>query len=143
MHIIGFNAMKALGKTWKRIELCKIGLNIAKTSFSLRLIAFFSKNDVKCAKTRYYAQKKRSMHIIGFNAMKALGKTWKRIELCKSDLTIAKTSISLRLNAFFRKNDVKCAKIRYFALKTRFMRIIGFYSMKALGNVKTPWIEQN
>ena len=77
------------------------------------------------------------MHIIGFNAMKALGMVHKRIELCRTRLTNAKTSISLRLNAFFSKNDVRCAKTRYFALKTRFMHIIGFNAMKALGMVQT------
>ena len=30
-------------------------------------------------------------------------------------LTNAKTSVFLRLNAFFSKNDVRCAKTRYFA----------------------------
>ena len=68
--------------------------------------------------------------------MKALGKC-KRIELCRIRLTYAKTSISLRLNAFFRKNDVKCAKTRYFALKTPFLHIIGFNAMKAAGKVQT------
>ena len=43
----------------------------------------------------------------------------------------------MRLNAFFCKHDVKCAKTRYFALKTRFLHIIGFNAMKALGNVQT------
>ena len=43
----------------------------------------------------------------------------------------------MRLNAFFGINDVKCAKTRYFALKTRFMHIVGFNTMKALGNVQT------
>ena len=66
------------------------------------------------------------MHTIGFNAMKALG----RVQLH------AKTSVSLRLNAFFSKNDVSCAKTRYFALKTRFMHTIGFNAMKALGMVQ-------
>ena len=47
--------------------------------------------------------------------------------------------MSLRLNAFFSKNDVKCAQTRYFALKTRFLLIIGFNAMKALGNVETHW----
>ena len=51
-------------------------------------------------------------------------------------LTNAKTSVSLRLNAFFSKNDVRCAKTRYFALKTCFMHIIGFNAMKALGMVQ-------
>ena len=60
----------------------------------------------------------------------------KRITLCKIRLTGAKTSISLRLNVFFSKNDVKCAKARYFALKSLFcLHIIGFNAMKALGNV--------
>ena len=76
------------------------------------------------------------MHIISFNAMKALGNV-KRIKLCKTRVTIAKTSISLRLNAFVSKNDVKCAKTRYFDLKTRFMHIISFNEMKALRNVQT------
>ena len=52
-------------------------------------------------------------------------------------LTITKTSISLRLNAFFSKNDVNCVKTLHFALKTRFIHIIGFNAMKALGNVQT------
>ena len=43
----------------------------------------------------------------------------------------------MRLNAFLSKNYVKCAKTRYFALKTNFMHIIGFTAMEALGNVKT------
>ena len=46
------------------------------------------------------------------------------------------TSFSLRLNALFSKIDVRCAKTRYFALKTRFMHIIGFNAMKALGNLQ-------
>ena len=46
------------------------------------------------------------MQIIGFNAMKALV-TCKRIALGKNRLISAKTSISLRLNAFLSKNDVK------------------------------------
>ena len=51
------------------------------------------------------------MHTIGFNAMKALGMV-QCIELCKTRLTNAKTSVSLLMNAFFRKNDVRCAKTR-------------------------------
>ena len=43
----------------------------------------------------------------------------------------------LRLNAFFSKNKVKCAKTCYFALKSRFLHIISFDAMKALGNVQT------
>ena len=39
----------------------------------MRLNAFFSKNDVNRATTRYFALKTRSMHIIGFKALKALG----------------------------------------------------------------------
>ena len=72
MHTIGFNAMKALEKV-QTLNLCRTGLTNAKTSFSLRSNAFFSKNDVRCAKTRYFALKTRFMHTIGFNAMKALG----------------------------------------------------------------------
>ena len=68
------------------------------------------------------------MHTIGFNAMKAPGMC-KCIELCKTRLTNAKTSVSLRLNAFFSKNDVRCAE-------TRFMHTIGFNTMKALGMVQ-------
>ena len=64
--------MKALGKC-KRIELCRIRLTSAKSSFFLRLNKFFSKNDVKGAKTRYFALNTRFLHNIGFNAMKALG----------------------------------------------------------------------
>ena len=55
----------------------------------------------------------------------------------------AETSISLRLNAFVGENDVRCANTRYFALKTRFMHIIGFNSMKALGMVQTHRFMQN
>ena len=51
--------------------------------------------------------------------------------------TSAERSISLRLNAFFSKNDIKCAKTRPFELKTRFLHIIGFNAMEALGNVQT------
>ena len=40
----------------------------------------------------------------------------------------------MRLNAFFSRKDVKCAKPRYFALKTRFLHITSFNAMKALGN---------
>ena len=75
------------------------------------------------------------MHTIGFNAMKALGMV-QTLNLCRTRLTNAKTSISLRSNAFFSKNDVRCAKTRYFALKTRFMHTIGFNAMKALGMVQ-------
>ena len=46
----------------------------AKRSISLRFNAFLSKNDVKCAKTRPFELKTRFfLHIIGFNAVKALG----------------------------------------------------------------------
>ena len=61
----------------------------------------------------------------------------KRIELRETRLTNAKTSFSLRFNAFFIKNDNRCAKTRYFALKTRLMHIIGFDAKKALENVQT------
>ena len=43
----------------------------------------------------------------------------------------------MRLNASFSKKDVKCAKTRYLALKTRFMHITCFDAMKALGNIQT------
>ena len=56
------------------------------------------------------------MHIIDFNAMEALGNVQTHGK-CRIRLTIAKTSNPLRLNAFFREKDVKCAKTRYFALK--------------------------
>ena len=134
MHTIGFNVMKALGMV-QSIELCKTRLTNAKTSVSLRVNAFFSKNYVRCSKTRYFALKTRFMHTIGFNAMKALG-TVQSIELCETRLTNAKTSVSLRVNAFFSKNDVRCAKTRSFALKTRFMHTIGFNAIKALGMVQ-------
>ena len=39
----------------------------------MRLNAFFSKNDDKFAKTRYFALKTRFLHIFCFNAMKAQG----------------------------------------------------------------------
>ena len=49
--------------------------------------------------------------------------------------------ISLKqANACFSKNDIKCAKTRSFALKTRFMHIISFNARNALGNVQTHWI---
>ena len=102
----------------------------------MRLNAFLGSNDVKCAKTRYFAPKTCFMHIVFFNAMKAL-ETCKRNKLCKIRLTSAKTSNSLRFDALFSKNDVKCAKTRYFALNTRFLHIISFNAMKALGNVQT------
>ena len=51
-------------------------------------------------------------------------------------LTLKQASFSLPLNAFFSKNDVRCAKTRYFALKTSFMHTIGFNAMKALGIVQ-------
>ena len=42
------------------------------------------------------------------------------------------------LNAFFfSKTDVKYAKTQFFALKTRFLHIIGFNAMEALENVQT------
>ena len=47
-------------------------LTKAKTRFSLRLNACFSKNDVKYDKLPYFALKTSFMHIVGFNAMKAL-----------------------------------------------------------------------
>ena len=72
MHTIRFNAMKAL-EVVQIIELCKTRLANAETSVSLRLYSFFSKNDVRCVKTRYFAVKTCFMHTIGFNAMKALG----------------------------------------------------------------------
>ena len=37
----------------------------------------------------------------------------------------------------FSKNEVKYAKTCYFALKTRFLHIIGFSAMEALENVQT------
>ena len=42
----------------------------------------------------------------------------------------------MRLNAFISKNDVRCAKTRYFALKTRFLHTIRFNAVKALGMVQ-------
>ena len=61
----------------------------------------------------------------------------KRFEVRETTLNSAKTSISLRSNAFFSKNDVKYAKTPYIVLKTRFMNITGFNAMKALVNVQT------
>ena len=49
----------------------------------------------------------------------------------------------MRLNAFSSKNDVKCAKTRSFAPKTRFMHTLGFNAMKALGMVQMHRIMQN
>ena len=40
-------------------------------------------------------------------------------------------------------DNVRCAKTRYFALKTRFMHTIGFNAMKALGMVQMHSIMQN
>ena len=49
------------------------------------------------------------MHIIGFNAMKAL--EWcKLIELFRTRLAYAKTSVSLRLNAFLAKTTLDALK---------------------------------
>ena len=75
------------------------------------------------------------MHILGFNAMKALRNM--QTHYNKMRITSAKISIFLRLNACCSESDVKCAKTRYFALKKRFLHIIGFNAMKALGNVQT------
>ena len=75
------------------------------------------------------------MHTIGFNAMKALGMVQMHL-IMQNKATNAKTSVSLRFNAFFSKNDVRCAETLYFALKTRFMHTIGFNAMKALGKVQ-------
>ena len=82
---------------------------------------FFSKNELKCAKTRYFVLK--NALYAHYRAMKALGnvqtqyfalktrfvhikrkkhwETCKRIELCRIRLFSAKTSFSLRFNAFF------------------------------------------
>ena len=49
---------------------------------------------------RYFVLKTRFMHIIDFNAMKALGIVQTHGK-CRIRLTIAKTSNPLRLNAFF------------------------------------------
>ena len=43
----------------------------------------------------------------------------------------------MRSNAFLSKNDVKCAKTSFFALKTRFEHITNFNATKALGNEQT------
>ena len=51
MHIIGFTTRKDL-ETCSCFEFRKIRLTNAKTSFSLRLNAFFSKNVVESANTR-------------------------------------------------------------------------------------------
>ena len=40
----------------------------------------------------------------------------------------------MRLNAFFSKNDVRCAKTRYFALKARFMAHYRFLRNESTGN---------
>ena len=53
------------------------------------------------------------------------------------------TSVFLRSNAFFSKNDVRCAITRYFAIKTRFMHTIGSNAMKALEMVQMHCIMQN
>ena len=47
------------------------------------------------------------------------------------------------LNAFCSKNEVRCAKTRYFALKTLFLPTFGFNAMKALGKVQMHRIMQN
>ena len=81
------------------------------------------------------------MHTIGFaftqqKRRESTGNGANAFELCKTRLTNAKTNLSLRLHAFFSKNDVRCAKTRYFALKTRFMHTISFNAVKALGMVQ-------
>ena len=43
----------------------------------------------------------------------------------------------MRLNAFLGRNDVKCTKTSFFALKTLFKYITSFNAMKAEGNVQT------
>ena len=45
--------------------------------------------------------KTRFLHIIGFNAKKALGNVCKRIELCRIRLTRAKTSVFKLLKRVF------------------------------------------
>ena len=131
-------------ETFKRIELCWLRPTRAKTSICLRLNEFlFSKNDVKCAKTRYFALKNAFFCTLSVLTQWKHWETCKRFELCRIRLTRAKTSTSLRLNAFFSKNDVKYAKTCYFALKKRFLHIIGFSAMEALGNVQTHWIMLN
>ena len=40
----------------------------------------------------------------------------------------------MRLNAFSSRNDVKCTKTSFFALKTRFKHITSFNAMKARAN---------
>ena len=120
-------------ETCKRIELCRIRLTIAERSIFLRLNAFFSKNAVKFAKTCYFALKNAFFCTISVLTQWKHWETCKRIELCRIRLTSAKTSISLRLNAFFSKNDGKFAKTRYFALKTPFLHIIGFKRNESIG----------
>ena len=76
------------------------------------------------------------MQFIGFNAMKVREKC-KHILLCRKSLNTAKTTFSLRLNAFFSKNDVEFAKTRCFALKGRFINIIAFKAMIVRANMMT------
>ena len=55
----------------------------------------------------------------------------------------SKTSATPTAGRYISKNDVRCAKTRYCALKTCFMHIIGFNAMKALGMVQMRCIMQN
>ena len=59
------------------------------------------------------------MHIMSFLAMKALVNV-QSIEICRNRLISAKTSISLRVNAFFCKHDVKFTKKRLIRSKIAF-----------------------
>ena len=85
----------------------------------MRLNAFFSENDVNCAKVLYFALKTRFMHIIGLKAMKALG-TCKRIEFCKNGRFNAKSSSFLFLHAFFSKKRTLNALNRVITRKKAF-----------------------
>ena len=118
----------------KCIELCRNRLTNAKTSVSLRLNEFLSKNDVNALK-RVISRKKRVLCTLSCLTQWKYWEWCKCIEWCKNRLTDAKTSVSLRINKFLSKNDVN-------ALKTRFMHIIVFNAMKALGMVQMHWIMQ-
>ena len=74
------------------------------------------------------------MHIIRFNAMKALGNVQNALNYAELG-SFALNKHFLAFKRFFQQKQRKCAKTRYFAVITRFSEIIGFNAMKALGNV--------
>ena len=96
--------MKALGMVQMHWSMQK-RLTNAKTSVSLRLNEFLSKNDVNALK-RVISRKKRVLCTLSCLTQWKHWEWCKCIELYRNRLTNAKTSVSLRLNKFLSKNDV-------------------------------------